>query len=135
MGLSWNDKERQWEWEGSVRDLVTAVGNGDARLGLVLDKKSGAKISMNMNDVPEPGYKGTFEPFYVESPDGDNVYDAYNRKEAIKLLSNIRKDMKYPDMDTASMFPAKWQRQVSESKKMKSSKAKSAVRGLKGVRR
>lgn len=128
MGLSWNDKDRQWEWEGSVRNLVATVGGGDARLGFVLDKKSGAKISMNINDVPEPGYKGTFEPFYIESPDGDNMYDAYNRKEAIKILSNIRKGVKYPDMDTASMFPAKWQKRQKKGRMKRTTQV--SVKGL-----
>lgn len=101
MGLYIVDKDGKfdhWEWEGGVRDLVAAVGSGDARLGFVVDKKSGAKISMNMSDVPDPGYKGVFEPFYIESPDGENLYDAYNRKEAIMILSNIRKGVKGPDM-------------------------------------
>lgn len=123
MGLSWNDKGKQWEWEGSVRGLVAAVGDGDARLGFVLDKKSGAKISMNISDLP---YPEATEPFYVESPDGDNLYDAGDRKEAVKLLTNARKGMKYLDTDLYKV-PKKRQR--------KSGKTKNAVRVLKGVRR
>jgi hypothetical protein len=113
--------------------LVAAVGGGDARLGFVVDKKSGAKISMNLNDVPEPGYKGTFEPFYIESPDGENMYDPYNRREAIKLLSNIRKGVKYPDIDTASMFPARWQKRVGGRTKGRAKSGKTT--SLRGLRR
>ena len=124
MGLSWNDKERQWEWEGSVRDLVAAVGNGDARLGFVLDKKSGAKISMNISD--DFGGEAT-EPFYVLAADGENMYDAYNGREAAQMLANARDDMKHLDTDEVYRVPKR--------RKSRSSKAKSAVRGLKGVRR
>lgn len=134
MGLYIVDKDGKfdhWEWEGSVRELVRAVGNGDARLGFVVDRQSGAKISMNMNDVPEPGYKGVFEPFYIESPDGETMYDAYNRREAITLLSNIRKGMKYPDMGVASSFPAKWQRPQKTAKGKKGkAPSRASVRGL-----
>jgi len=122
MGLFWNDRERQWEWEGSVRNLVAAVGDGDARLGFVLDKKSGAKISMNINDLP---YPEATEPFYMESPDGENLYDAGNRREAIKLLTNARKGVKYLDTDLY---------EAPKKRVRKSSKVKSPVRGLKGVR-
>ena len=105
MELTFNEGKKQWEWDGNVRDLVNVVGNGDARLGFVVDKKSGAKIAMNIDGVDEYGVD--IEPFYIESPDGDNMYDAYNRKEAVKLLTNIRKGMKYPDLDTASLYPPK----------------------------
>jgi len=121
MGLSWNDKERQWEWEGSVRGLVAAVGDGDARLGLVLDKKSGAKISMNISSLP---YPEATEPFYVESPDGENLYDAGNRREAVKLLTNARKGVKHLDTDLYEVPKTK-----SKTTKRKS-KSPSGLRGL-----
>ena len=123
MGLFWNDKERQWEWEGSVRNLVATVGDGDARLGSVLDKKSGAKISMNISELP---YPEATEPFYVESPDGENLYDAGNRKEAVKLLTNARKGIRELDTDLY---------EAPKKRRRKDSRTKGAVRGLKGVRR
>ena len=76
--------------------MVAAVGDGDARLGFVLDKKSGAKVSMNIND--DFGGKAT-EPFYVLASDGENMYDAYDRREAAKMLANAREDMKHLDTD------------------------------------
>jgi hypothetical protein len=97
---------KTWAWTGDVRGLVNAVASGDARLGFVLDKKSGAKISMNISDGPPEGWGSRhYEPFYIESPDGEIIYDAYNRKEAVTILSNIRKGMEYPDMGVASLYP------------------------------
>lgn len=93
MGLSYNEKTKRREWLGSVRGLVSAVGDGDARLGFVVDVASGAKISMNISGADEPAE----EPFYIESPDGQDIYDAYSRKEAVMILSNIRKGREYPD--------------------------------------
>jgi len=78
------------EWTGTVTDLVNTVGSSDARLGPVTDKISGAKIWMNIDSDPDPEYRGVKEPFYIESPDGDNLYDARNRREAIMMLRNIR---------------------------------------------
>ena len=124
MGLSWNEDKRQWEWEGSVRGLVAAVGDGDARLVSVLDKKSGAKISMNISDVDEDNPElgpPTYEPFYVLARDGVNMYDAYNRKEAIEMLNTAREEAR------------EQQSARNRSRKRKSGKAKSAVRGLRGV--
>ncbi len=87
MGMSWNEAKRRYEWTGPVRDLVNAVGSGDARMGFVVDLKSGAKIAMNISGSDDPE---ATEPFYVESPDGENLYDAGNRREAVKMLSNVR---------------------------------------------
>jgi len=95
MSLSWNGK--QYEWTGSIQGLVAAVGDGDARLGAVVDTKSGAKVSMNISGSDDPG---ATEPFFIESPDGDNVYDASNRKEAAAILSRIRAGSKFPDMSS-----------------------------------
>lgn len=93
MGLEWNEQKRQYVWAGNVRDLVNTVGNGDARMGFVVDAKSGAKIAMNISDVDEDNPEAgppKYEPFDIESPDGENLYDAYNRRDAIKMLTNIR---------------------------------------------
>jgi len=126
MGLSWNEDKRQWEWEGSVRGLVVAVGDGDARLGFILDKKSGAKISMNINELP---YPEATEPFYVESPDGDNLYDAGNRKDAVKLLTNARKGVKRLDDDLYDVAP----KHKSSKKRLPRVRKNSAT--LRGLRR
>ncbi len=95
MGLEWNEAKRQYEWTGSVRDLVSAVGSGDARLGFVVDKASGAKISMNINGTDD---EEATEPFYIEAPDGDNLYDAGNRKEAVNMLTAARRGERDLDM-------------------------------------
>ena len=123
MALSWNEDKRQWEWEGSVKSLVAAVGNGDARLGFVLDKKSGAKIAMNINELP---YPEATEPFYVESPDGENLYDAGNRREAIVLLSNARKGKEHLDGD---LFSSPKKRKAKKATKKKVS-PRASVKGL-----
>ncbi len=75
-----------WVWTGNVRDLVSFVADQDARIGFVKDKTSGAKIAINISGTDEPAD----EPFYIESPDGENMYDAYDRKEAVRMLNNIR---------------------------------------------
>lgn len=114
-------------WEGNVRDLVATAACSDARTRYI-DEKTGAKISINISDVADPNFAGVFEPFYIESPDGENMYDAYDRKEARMILSNIRKGMKFPDMPDDSPRPAK--KPKSKSKKKVSSRA--SVRGLRG---
>jgi hypothetical protein len=78
-------------WTGNVRDLVTEVAGSDARSTYV-DKATGAKIRIN---IEGGDFKETDEPFYIEY--GENLYDATNRKEAMSILSNIRKGERYPD--------------------------------------
>jgi hypothetical protein len=114
MGLEYYEKAKRWEWEGNLRDLVAAVGNGDARMGFVLDKKSGAKIAVNIDGTDEPAE----EPFYIESPDGENMHDAYNRKEAIKMLENARAGR---DVDDDAPATAKRTKKKSRAKKSRSS--------------
>ena len=81
---------------GSVRDIVNYTMRTDAR-ETVVDTKTGARIRINIDgggydqDTGEIG-----EPFYIEH--GDNLYDAFDRKEAMMILSNIRKGKKFPDM-------------------------------------
>lgn len=87
------------KWTGSVKDLVDAVGDSDARRGPIVDAKSGAKIWMNLDGSDDPD---ATEPFYIESPDGDNLYDANNRREAEMILSNIRKGEEYPDLPSTT---------------------------------
>jgi hypothetical protein len=66
-------------WTGSVKDLVAKVARSDARYSAY--DKSGAHIRLNLNDEAL---------MYIISPDGENMYDAYTQKEAIKILSDIR---------------------------------------------
>lgn len=81
--------------QGSVQDIVSYTAGTDAR-ETVVDAKTGAKIRINIDgggydeDTGEMG-----EPFYIEH--GGNLYDAFDRKEAMMILSNIRKGKKFPD--------------------------------------
>ena len=110
------------KWEGNVRDLVRAVAGSDARTTYI--DTSGAKIRINIDSAEEE----TDEPFYIESPDGENLYDAYNRKDAIMILSNIRKGKKYPDMPDEP-------KPKTKKKKVKRSRAKKTTTGISGSRR
>lgn len=68
-------------WTGSVKDLVQKVAYSDARYSAI-DVKSGAHVRLNLdNDAL----------MYIESPDGENLYDARNQKEARRILSILRK--------------------------------------------
>lgn len=80
-------------WTGNIRGLVNMVGASDARQTFV-DSKTGAKISINIDGLD--GATEQDEPFYIGHD--DNLYDAYNRKEAVMILSNIRKGKRFPDM-------------------------------------
>lgn len=82
------------EWTGSIRDMVARVASSDARYA-AYDAETGAVLTINISDVPEEGGPSTFEPFYIAH--GDDLYDAYNRKEAVQILLNIRAGMKNPD--------------------------------------
>ena len=127
MGLEYNESKKQWEWEGSVQGLVSAVGNGDARLGFVVDKKSGAKVAMNINGTDD---EMATEPFYIESPDGDNLYDASNRREAVSILVGIRRGDEYPDMQ-------QYDKPKSKTKKAKAKPKRKTdnLTTLRGIRR
>ena len=82
-------------YEGTVKNLVRYAAGTDAR-ETVVDAKTGAKISLNIDGVDYDEQWGEPEPFYIEH--GENLYDAYNCREARTILSNIRKGYKYPDM-------------------------------------
>ena len=110
-------------WVGNVRDLVRAVAGSDARTTYI-DTKTGAKIRINIDSAEEE----TDEPFYIESPDGENLYDAHNRKEAIMILSNIRKGKKYPDMPDEP-------KPKTKKGKAKRTRAKKITTGISGSRR
>lgn len=110
---------------GNVRDIVSYAAGTDAR-ETVVDAKTGAKIRINIDGLDDATERD--EPFYVESPSSDMIYDAYNRQEAVKLLSNIRKGMKYPDMDTASLYPPK--RKAKKKSSKRSSSTPTSIRGM-----
>ncbi len=111
-------------WVGNVRDLVRAVAGSDAR-ATYIDTKTGAKIRINIDGGD---FEENDEPFYIESPDGENLYDAYNRKDAIMILSNIRKGKKYPDQPDEP-------KPKTKKKKVKRSRAKKTITGIAGSRR
>ena len=67
-------------WTGSVINLVRKVAYSDARYSAI--DKSGAWVRLNLDSDAL---------MYIESPDGENVYEARNQKEARQLLSAIRK--------------------------------------------
>ena len=130
MGLSYNESKKQWEWEGDVRGLVNAVGSGDARLGFVVDKKSGAKISMNISGTDD---EYATEPFYVESSNGENLFDAGNRKEVVNMLMAARKGEQDLDM---FMYGSPKLRTKKPSTKRKSGKQSSSTpTSVRGIRR
>jgi len=111
------------QWKGNVRDLVNYVAGTDAR-ETVIDAKTGAKIRINVDGVDYDPVGGRPEPFYIESPDGENFYDAYNRKEAVMILSNIRKGKRDPD--TVSSVTPKRKKQKPKG----NTSPRSGVRGL-----
>lgn len=113
-----------WRWLGSVRGLVDAVGDGDARLGMVIDNRSGAKIALNISGTDDPE---ATEPFDIESPDGQNLYEASDRREAVAILSNIRRGERYPDMPSKSRGGPRKPR-LSRSRKMSPPPSVSGVR-------
>ena len=108
---------------GSVRDIVNYTAGTDAR-ETVVDAKTGAKIRINIDgggydeDTGEIG-----EPFYIEH--GDNLYDAFDRKEAMMILSNIRKGKQFPDMPD-SPKPRKPRKKSSKQ----SSSTPTSIRGV-----
>ena len=67
-------------WTGSVKDLVRKVAYSDARYSAI--DKSGAWVRLNLDSDAL---------MYIESPDGENLEDAQNQKEARIILSNYRK--------------------------------------------
>jgi len=72
-------------WEGNVKDLVRKVRYSDARYSAI-DAKSGAHIFLNLDSDAL---------MYIESPDGENLHDALNMKEAEHILSAYRKGKPY----------------------------------------
>jgi hypothetical protein len=70
-------------WTGSVKDLVQKIAYSDARYSAI-DVKSGAHVRLNLDDEVL---------MHIESPDGENLYDAYSQKEARHILSRLRKHL------------------------------------------
>ena len=107
---------------GSVKDIVNYTGGTDAR-ETVVDAKTGAKIRINIDgggydeDTGEIG-----EPFYIEH--SDNLYDAFDRKEAVMILSNIRKGKQFPDI------PDSPKRRKLRKKVSKRSSSPTSIRGI-----
>ena len=108
----------------SVRDLVRYTAHTDAR-ETVVDFTTGAEIRINIDGDPDPDYDGVKEPFYIEH--GEELYDAVNRKEAIMILSNIRKGKKNPELPDDSK-PKRSKKAVSGMKKKPS--PGTSVRGM-----
>lgn len=108
---------------GSIRDIVNYTAGTDAR-ETVVDAKTGAKIRI---DIDSGGYDEDTgqmgEPFYIEH--GDNLYDAFDRKEAMMILSNIRKGRQFPDMPD-SPKPRKPRKKSSK----RSSSTPTSIRGM-----
>ena len=70
-------------WTGSVKDLVRKVTYSDARYSAI--DKSGAWVCLNLDSDAL---------MYIESPDGENMYDARNQKEARGILAGLRRNPK-----------------------------------------
>ena len=106
-------------WTGSVRDMVNYTAGTDAR-ETVVDSKTGAKIRINISgdDIEE-----TDEPFYIKY--NDEYYDAYNRGEAVMILSNIRRGKEHPEMP-----PVSKPRKKSKSKPRKKISTPTSLRGM-----
>jgi len=71
-------------WTGSVKDLVRKVAYSDARYSAI-DTKSGAHVTLNLSDEIL---------MFVETGDGENMYDAYSQREARKILAGLRRNPK-----------------------------------------
>ena len=110
---------------GSVKDIVNRTAGTDARETIV-DARTGAKIRLNIDgggydeDTGEMG-----EPFYIEH--GENLYDAFDRKEAIMILSNIRRG-ENPDM------PVTKPKSAPRKRKPTSKRSSGRPTGMQGLR-
>jgi hypothetical protein len=71
-------------WTGSVKDLVRKVAYSDARYSAI-DTKSGATIFLDPNNL---------SIILIESPNGENMYDAYSQRQASKILAGLRRNPK-----------------------------------------
>ena len=72
-------------WTGSLTDLVRKVSYSDARYS-GMDTRTGAVIFLDPNDLS-----------IILIEHGDNMYEAYSNKDAVRILDNIRKGKKFPD--------------------------------------
>jgi len=85
-------------WKGSVRSLVSYTAGTDAR-ETVVDAKTGAEIAINISGGD---FEETDEPFYIWYK--DEMYDAYNQEDAVRILSNIRKGKRHPDLNPTKVY-------------------------------
>jgi len=113
---------------GSVRDIVSYTAGTDAR-ETVVDAKTGAKIRIDLSGAYDEEMGVWGEPFTIEH--GDNVYDAFDRKEAIMILSGIRRGLPYPDMPESSGNKPK---KVSKKKKLSTRRSSSTPTSIRGLR-
>lgn len=105
------------EWTDSLEDMVAHVASNDARYS-VYDAKTGATMRINLDSDEEDS-----EAFYIFH--GDNLYDAFDRDEAVMILRNIRAGRKNPDIPQTR----------STAKKLKKQKAgKGSPSGFGGIR-
>lgn len=122
------------QWTGNVKDLVDHVASSDARETFI-DMRTGAKIRINIDGVDVDPQWGPAEPFYIESPDKENLYVAYDRKEARMILSNIRKGEKYPDCPSDTPRTAKSSKKKRAKRSLRGgSKAESPIMGFRRER-
>ncbi len=108
---------------GSVVDIVRYTAGTDAR-ETVIDGKTGAKIRINIDGTGDED-EGQSEPFYIEH--GDNLYDAYNRREAAMILSNIRKGREFPDLPDAPKPKTTKKKATKKKARKKTTKKSSGV--------
>ena len=90
------------EWTDSIENMVAHVASNDARYS-AYDAKTGATIRINISGEEDE------EPFYIMH--GDDLYDAYDRDEAVMILRNIRAGRKNPDIPQMRSAPKKPRKQ------------------------
>ena len=68
-------------WTGNIKDLVSKIAYSDARYSAI-DAYSGAHINLNLDSNCL---------MYIETPDGEEMLDALNQKEAREILADFRR--------------------------------------------
>jgi hypothetical protein len=71
-------------WTGNIKDLVRKIAYSDARYSAI-DAYSGAHINLNLDSNCL---------MYIETPDGEELLDALNQKEAREILARFRRQQK-----------------------------------------
>ncbi len=107
---------------GSVRDIVNFAAGTDARAEVV-DEKTGATIRIDISgDDAEEGD----EPFLIEH--NDDYFNVFNRREAVMVLSNIRKGRRHPDMPD----PPRQRKPSKRKPRASRSKGSTSLRSVRG---